>query len=118
MAGDRSGDGIYVIDDGHVARELSRCLPAGFTVRQERALGDVTGAGAIVLVRPTTVRVRRARADHPDTPVLAVVDEAASPSRVMALIDAGADACVRAGRTVLLAALAAAYVPARALATT
>ena len=101
---------IWVVDDGHVAEELGRRLPEGWQVHREKAVDAVIGADAIVLVRPTTVRVRRARAGHPDTPVLAVVDDTASPSRVMALIEAGADACVRASRSVLLAALARAYV--------
>jgi hypothetical protein len=50
---------------------------------------------AIVLVRPDRGRVRRTRAEYPDTPILALVDIDASVQEVVGVLEAGADAVVR-----------------------
>jgi hypothetical protein len=80
-------------------------LPAGWSTRRPPGLDDVR-AGEIVLLTDATERdVRAARTTLPrNTPVVAVVDEAAPAERVAQVLTAGADACVRGSRPSILAA--------------
>jgi hypothetical protein len=56
----------------------------------------------IFLDRPSSARVRATRLRHPRARIVAVVDPQA-PARVFAsLLNAGADACLRAGQPLLL----------------
>ena len=50
---------------------------------------------AIVLVHPDRERVRRTRSEYPEIAILAQVDHEAPVADVLAMLDAGADACVR-----------------------
>jgi len=82
---------------------LRRHLPPEWLVRHVAAARGARGwADAIVLVRPPVARVRRTRFAHPVTPIITVIDAYDPVRRVVDLIEAGADACVRAGRPELL----------------
>ena len=81
---------VTVDGNPEVAAELSGVLP-----RQWRMRTDARWVDAIVLVRPDRGRVRRTRAEYPDTPILALVDHDAPVAEIVGLLEAGADAFVR-----------------------
>ncbi len=58
----------------------------------------------IFLDRPSPARVRVTRLRHPRARIVAVVDAQAPARRFAKLLDAGADACLRAGQPLLLPA--------------
>lgn len=80
--------------DPEVAAALAGVLPRHWRMRTD----DPRWVDAIVLVRPTRARVRRTRAEYPDTPILALVDHDSPVAEVVGVLEAGADACVRDGR--------------------
>jgi hypothetical protein len=82
--------------DDLVSAELAATLPHSWRVSR-RGFAD-----AIVLVRPSSERVRRTRAEYPATPILVLMDAAAPASDVVVLLDAGANACVRDTRPDLI----------------
>lgn len=83
---------------------LPQQLPSGWIVRRPRSLDDI-GPDDIVLISGATLPdVETARAALPwRTRIVALVDESASPSLVADVLTAGADGCVRDGRTAVLA---------------
>jgi len=82
--------------DDLVSAELAATLPHSWRVSRN-GLAD-----AIVLVRPSSARVRRTRSEYPATPILVLMDSSAPASDVVALLDAGANACVRDTRPELI----------------
>jgi hypothetical protein len=88
---------VTVDGNPEIAAELADVLP-----RQWRMRTDPKWVDAIVLVRPDRGRVRRTRAEYPDTPILALVDHDAPVAEVVGVLEAGADACVRDGRPELV----------------
>lgn len=82
--------------EGHpeLAAELADVLPRQWRMSTD----DPRWVDAIVLVRPDRMRVKRTRAEYPDTPILALVDHDAPVAEVVGVLEAGADACVRDGR--------------------
>jgi hypothetical protein len=84
---------VTVDGNPEVAAELAGVLP-----RQWRMRTGARWVDAIVLVRPDRGRVRRTRAEYPDTPILALVDHDAPVAEVVGLLEAGADAFVRESR--------------------
>jgi hypothetical protein len=88
---------VTVDGNPEIAAELADVLP-----RQWRMRSDSQWVDAIVLVRPDRGRVRRTRAEYPDTPILALVDHDAPVAEVVGVLEAGADACVRDGRPELV----------------
>lgn len=85
---------VTVDGNPEVAAELAGVLPRHWRMRTN----DPRWVDAIVLVRPARERVRRTRAEYPDTPILALVDHDAPVAEVVGVLEAGADACVRDGR--------------------
>jgi DNA-binding NarL/FixJ family response regulator len=84
---------VTVDGNSEVAAELADVLPRDWRMRTDPRWVD-----AIVLVRPDRERVRRTRAEYPDTPILALVDYDAPVAEVVGVLEAGADAFVREGR--------------------
>ena len=90
---------IVTVDGSpEIAAELAGVLPRQWRMRTT----DPKWVDAIVLVRPDRGRVRRTRAEYPDTPILALVDHDAPVAEVVAVLEAGADACVRDSRPELV----------------
>ena len=85
---------VTVDGNPEIAASLADVLPRQWRMRTD----DPKWVDAIVLVRPDRGRVRRTRAEYPDTPILALVDHDAPVAEVVAVLEAGADACVRDGR--------------------
>jgi hypothetical protein len=85
---------VTVDGNPEVAAELAGVLPRQWRMRTD----DPRWVDAIVLVRPDRERVRRTRAEYPDTPILALVDYDAPVAEVVGVLEAGADAFVREGR--------------------
>lgn len=81
-----------------IAEVLAGVLPRQWRMRTD----DPKWVDAIVLVRPDRARVRRTRAEYPDTPILALVDYDAAVAEVVAVLEAGADAVVRDDRPDLI----------------
>jgi hypothetical protein len=82
---------VTVDGNPEVAAELAGVLPRQWRMRTD----DPRWVDAIVLVRPDRGRVRRTRAEYPETPILALVDHDAPVAEVIGLLEAGADAFVR-----------------------
>ena len=89
---------VAVDGNPEIAAELADVLPRQWRMRTD----DPRWVDAIVLVRPTRGRVKRTRAEYPDTPILALVDHDAPVAEVVGVLEAGADACVRDGRPELV----------------
>lgn len=89
---------VTVDGNPEIAAELADVLPRSWRMRT----GDPRWVDAIVLVRPDRGRVKRTRAEYPDTPILALVDHDAPVAEVVGVLEAGADACVRDGRPELV----------------
>lgn len=89
--------------DAEVAAELADNLPPRWRIESgDAGRGNSAFVDAIVLVRPTKGRVRRTRAEYLATPILVLLDAAAPATDVAAMLDAGADACVRDSRPELV----------------
>lgn len=89
---------VTVDGNPEIAAELAGVLPRHWRMRTD----DPRWVDAIVLVRPERGRVRRTRAEYPDTPILALVDHDAPVAEVVGVLEAGADACVRDSRPELV----------------
>ena len=89
---------VTVEGSPELAAELAGVLPRQWRMRTD----DPRWVDAIVLVRPDRGRVRRTRAEYPDTPILALVDYDAPVAEVVGVLEAGADACVRDSRPELV----------------
>jgi hypothetical protein len=89
---------VTVDGNPEIAAELAGALPRQWRMRTD----NPKWVDAIVLVRPDRGRVRRTRAEYPDTPILALVDHDAPVAEVVAVLEAGADACVRDSRPELV----------------
>jgi hypothetical protein len=89
---------VTVDGNPEIADELAGILPRQWRMRTD----DPKWVDAIVLVRPDRGRVRRTRAEYPDTPILALVDHDAPVADVVAVLEAGADAVVRDDRPELI----------------
>jgi hypothetical protein len=85
---------VTVDGNPDVAAELADVLPRSWRMRTD----DPRWVDAIVLVRPDRGRVKRTRAEYPETPILALVDHDAPVAEVVGVLEAGADACVRDSR--------------------
>jgi hypothetical protein len=94
---------ITVVGKAFPIPELLTHLPARWRIRHLHAVGAAVSPDAIVIGQPTTDAVRRLHAGYPSAEVVAVVTRSAPISDVVALLDAGAGACVREGRPDLLA---------------
>jgi hypothetical protein len=91
---------------GHPGRvaELAGHLPAGWSMRRPRGLDDVHFDDIVLIGGAVERDIDAARAVLPrHTALVAVVDEFASAAEVAAVLTAGADVCVRAGRPAILA---------------
>ena len=89
---------VTVDGNPEIAAELAGVLPRQWRMRTD----DPRWVDAIVLVRPDRGRVKRTRAEYPDTPILALVDHDAPVAEVVGVLEAGADACVRDSRPELV----------------
>jgi hypothetical protein len=89
---------VTVDGNAELAAELSGTLPRQWRMRTD----NPDWVDAIVLVRPVHDRVRRTRAEYPDTPILVLVDHDAPVAEVVGVLEAGADACVRDNRPDLI----------------
>jgi hypothetical protein len=89
---------VTVDGNPEIAAELAGVLPRHWRMRND----DPRWVDAIVLVRPDRGRVRRTRAEYPDTPILALVDHDAPVAEVVGVLEAGANACVRDSRPELV----------------
>jgi hypothetical protein len=90
---------IVTVDGStEIAAGLADVLPRQWRMRTD----DPRWVDAIVLVRPDRGRVRRTRAEYPETPILALVDHDAPVAEVVGVLEAGADACVRDSRPELV----------------
>lgn len=91
---------------GHPGRVagLANHLPSGWVVRRPRGLDDIAPDDIVLLSGATRHDVEQTRAALPRrTRIVALVDESASPHLVAEVLTAGADGCVRDGRTAILA---------------
>ena len=91
---------------GHPGRvaSLPSYLPAGWVLRRPRDLDDVDPDDIVLLTRATVAEVAMARRVLTRrTRVVALVDETAPAETVAGVLTAGADVCVRAGRSAILA---------------
>lgn len=84
---------VTVDGNPEIAAELAGILPRQWRMRTS----DPKWVDAIVLVHPDRGRVRRTRAEYPDTPILALVEHDAAVADVVGMLESGADACVRDG---------------------
>jgi hypothetical protein len=100
---------VTVDGNPEIAQELAGVLPRHWRMRTD----DPKWVDAIVLVRPDRGRVRRTRAEYPDTPILALVEHDATVAEVVGVLEAGADAAVRDNRPDLVGDELRAYSGAR-----
>jgi len=82
---------VTVDGDPEIAAVVAASLPPRWLARR----GSPAWVDAIVLVRPDTARVSRTRAEYPTTPILVLVDAEAPAAEVVAILEAGANVCVR-----------------------
>jgi hypothetical protein len=90
------------------AEALTRALPSGWVAVQPQAepagRDGLTVPDLVVLANPSAGAVRTARSEQPTVRLLAVVREDADVGSVVAILDAGADACVRGEHPAMVAA--------------
>ena len=94
---------VTLVGSRYLAGALARQLPPGYRVDHAPRLDAAVPADAVVLSGATPSAVAAAVRQHPGTPVVAVIDPAAPVATLVGVLEAGADTCVRAGETVLLA---------------
>jgi hypothetical protein len=94
---------VAVVDRvGHVDG-LAPYLPRRWATRHYDTLFAAGGCDLLVLGGATPDLVAAARLMHPEAAVIAVIDAHAPVEPLVAILDAGADACVRAGASAVLA---------------
>ena len=94
---------IAVIGSAPLAAVLAPHLPPGHRVDHLDRIDDLVTVDALVLHRATARSVAAAVHRHPGVPVIALIDAYAPVETLIGVLEAGADTCVRAGETVLLA---------------
>ncbi len=83
---------------------LAAHLPAGWSVRPARDLGDLRPDELVLITGAREADILAARAELPRrTRIVALVDEDAPAGLVAAVLTAGADVCVRGGLPAILA---------------
>jgi hypothetical protein len=98
---------VSVLVVGSAARlpGLATFLPAGWLVlRRERLAGTPQHPDLVVLIEPDSRAVAEASLQHPDAAVIAVLSPLRDHDDVVAVLDAGADACVRSNNGAIVAA--------------
>jgi hypothetical protein len=103
-AGRLTGAVVAVFGNPGRIGDLAAHLPSGWTVRRPPDLDDVRLDEIVLLSGATVAEVTTARAVLPGrTRIVALVDAAAPAQAVAGVLTAGADVCVRGGRTAILA---------------
>jgi hypothetical protein len=94
---------VAVVDRvGHVDG-LAAYLPQRWATRHYDTVFATDSCDLLVLGGATPDLVAAARRMHPEAAVVAVIDMQAPVEPLVAVLSAGADACVRAGATAVLA---------------
>lgn len=94
---------VALVGSRYLAAALADRLPPGYRVAPVQHLDAAPRADAVVLAAATPALVAAAVRHHPGTPVVAVIDAGAPVRMLVGVLEAGADTCVRAGETALLA---------------
>jgi hypothetical protein len=95
---------VSVIGAAGAVAGLRRHLSSAWTIRNLNALDDVGRDDIVLLTGAVRSSVTAARSVLPRrTCLVALVDDAAGSEVVAAVLTAGADVCVRAGRPAILA---------------
>lgn len=92
---------VTVVGPSRSLTSLAEQLPSHWRVRSAE-LADVDRTDLLVIGGASGSRIRAAVRQHPDTPVVAVVDSHATAEQVVEVLEAGADACVRSGLPALV----------------
>lgn len=92
---------VYVQGPPHRLMGLGAYLPAGWHVDRDV---PPSHAEIILLVDPHPTEVTRACLRHPSAAIVAVLDAYSADAQSVAVLDAGADACVRTDQAAIVAA--------------
>jgi hypothetical protein len=94
---------VAVVDRvGHVDG-LASYLPRRWATRQYDTLFAADSCDLLVLGGASADLVAAARLMHPEAAIVAVIDAQAPVEPLVAILSAGADACIRAGAAAILA---------------
>lgn len=94
---------VAVVGSVYLAAALAHHLPAGYRVDVVDRLAEVTRPDVLVLDPATPAGVTAALRRHPGIPVIGLIGPQEPVETLIGVLEAGADTCVRAGETVLLA---------------
>ncbi|MGR6317460.1 hypothetical protein Q2K19_05645 [Micromonospora soli] len=101
---DLTAPAVAVLGDATRVTGLARQLPAAWRVLHTPGIEYVQAGELVLLVGPDVAAVRRTHRRMPAGCVLAVlVDQDANAATIADVLQAGADVCVRAGSTTILA---------------
>ncbi|MEO3748867.1 hypothetical protein [Plantactinospora sp. B5E13] len=99
-----TGGAIWVFGDITRVAGLSLHLPATWSIRPSQDITNIKSGDLVLLVHPTineVVAMDRQLAHRPQLVVL--LDESSPAATIAAVLGAGADVCVRASATAVLA---------------
>jgi hypothetical protein len=94
---------VAIVDRVGQVDGLAAFLPRRWATRHYDSLYGVGGFDLMVLGGATGEMVSAARVLHPDASIVAVIDADAPVEPLVDVLQAGADACVRAGSPAVLA---------------
>jgi hypothetical protein len=94
---------VAIVDRVGLVDGLARYLPRRWATRHYDSLYAVGGFDLMVIGGATGEMVSAARVLHPDASIVAVIDADAPVEPLIDVLQAGADACVRAGSPAVLA---------------
>lgn len=94
---------IAVVDPDGRVNGFAKYLPLRWSVQHHNTLYSVSDPDLLVLGSATPELARAAHLIYPDTAIIGVVDAEAPDMLFVDVLTAGADTCVRAGASAVLA---------------
>jgi len=94
---------VTLVGCDYLATVLAGHLPDGCRIEPVDRLDQTTATDVLVVGAATPATVAAAVRRHPSIPVVGLIDAAAPVTTIVGVLEAGADTCVRAGETVLIA---------------